>query len=178
MKIIVTLILVVGFLLDPHYSPADEGVMLDHVLAPFRHANIWHLAGNIFCLWMLHLNRTTTPSQQNPSKIPLYTPKECLGEPFRRILQGMAIAFICGFLRWKSPTIGFSGVLFAMVGVMWGECLAGGHGTNVKKVLNRFMTRCMPWAVVGMIIPHIDGMLHTACLLCGLFYGYLARSRR
>lgn len=197
MKPILTLLLVAGYLLYPHHSPASEGILLAHVLAPFRHANVFHLAGNIFCLWMLHLNRSA-PIPAHPSSSQLIPAKSqpdpspskklpSLGEaggglsswePLSRILQGVAITFLCGFLHWSSPTIGFSGAIFAMVGVMWGECLSDAHGTRIPKVLRRFATMCLPWAVVGIVIPHIDGVLHTACLLTGLFYGYLARARR
>lgn len=102
-KLLVSLVLVLSYLFLPRYgftafvpSAFPEGI-IQHILYPFSHANIWHLAGNILCLFMIR------------AKLHLTTSYLC--------------AVLCSFLPCfcEEPTTGFSGVLFCIVGISWGK---------------------------------------------------------
>jgi hypothetical protein len=76
-------------------------------------------------------------------------------------------------------TLGFSGVLFAIVGTKWGlyigEWSRQGATPMVRKYAGQFMMKILPFAIVGTIIPHVNWCLHTYCLLAGFAYGWLMR---
>lgn len=179
-KIFITIILSIIYLASTlHYIPLPTGEGLG-VRLPLPlggagggfvgllfHANIFHLLGNLFVLWMLQLDRNHTPH-----------------EGTNRIIEGCIIAVLCPFLPSfhidlpnfqlstinSQLTLGFSGAIFAIVGAMWGEAF---RKRPTKKTTSLFVTRCLPWAVVGIFIPHVDGMLHTYCLFAGLLYKLL-----
>ena len=142
-----------------------------HILYMLSHANIWHLAGNLLVL-LWWKGRLHLPSS-------------------------LAIAFVFSFLPvfglWPMGiTMGFSGVLFAMIGTQWGiycrhrssSChrsqrfFAGlsHHSLCISKGLiskptSIFLCRILPFAALGIFIPHINWCLHTYCLLAGFIYG-------
>ena len=165
-KLFITIILSIIYLASTlHYIPLPTGEGLGVGL--LFHANIFHLLGNLFVLWLLRLDRNHTPH-----------------EGTRRIIEGCIIAVLCPFLPSfhidlpnfqlstinSQLTLGFSGAIFAIVGAMWGEAF---RKQPTKKTIRLFVTRCLPWAVVGIFIPHVDGMLHTYCLFAGLLYKLL-----
>ena len=119
-----------------------------HILYIFSHANIWHLAGNLFVLWSM-------------------------GAPLC-LLPSMAIAVLCSFLPawglWPlGMTVGFSGVIFAVWGIKWGRYCRRAPFRHVAYA--EFCIRALPFALLGIVIPHINWCLHLYCLLCGLAYG-------
>ena len=145
-KLIVSIILVGSYFLLPKYGFTFHGPLIDHVLYPISHANIWHLAGNILCLWLL--------------RCPLH------------IFTTFVIAVLCSFLPcpqlplWgmdvTGPTMGFSGVLFAMVGISWGKV----HRFKDMILRNKW------FLIIPAFIPHINFLIHIYCLLAGYTYGY------
>lgn len=161
-KALITLVLVVWWLWLPlvGYYPVGEtdghtiGMIWGHLLWPLSHANVWHLAGNMYFLWLL--------------KERLYV-RECY-----------VIAVICSFLPvvpgvWSLfsageplSTVGFSGVLCAMIGVKWGAWIRGCHGMTAYWT---FAKRVLPFVAVGFLIPHVNWSIHLYCLLAGLAYG-------
>ena len=139
-KLILSCYLVGSYFLLPKYGFTFHGDIINHLLYPFSHANIWHLAANILCLWML------------PCQLHIFTT--------------FVFAVLCSFLPCfvTEPTMGFSGVLFAMVGISWGK-------------VHRF--RDMLWKnklylVVPAFLPHVNFMIHLYCLLAGYLYGRYA----
>lgn len=110
-----------------------------HILYPFFHANIFHLLGNLLALWMM----------------------KC--KPY--LLISLAIAILCSFIPSfvTEPTMGFSGVLFAMVGISWG--LIGRFKDMCKK--------CGPILLITLLVPHMNAYIHAYCLLFGYLYGTL-----
>ena len=96
-RIIITFLLTVCYLYAPAVGFVGCSISADHFLYPLCHANIFHLLGNILCLWML--------------RCPLYIPTT------------FVCAALCSFLPCLStePTMGFSGVLFSMAGISWGR---------------------------------------------------------
>ncbi len=150
-RLVVSLLLVGSYFILPKYGFTFHGPWVNHFLYPFSHVNIWHLAVNILCLWML--------------RCPLH------------LIASYVIAVLCSFLPSFSlfdyfvdgrcaicePTYGFSGVLFAIVGVSWGR-------------VNRF--RDMIWKnkwflFIPAFLPHVNFLIHIYCLLAGFLYGYL-----
>lgn len=145
-KLIVSIVLVGSYFFLPEYGFTFSATPLtNHFLYPLSHANIWHLAGNILCLWML--------------RCPLH------------IIATFVCAVLCSFLPCfvAEPTMGFSGVLFAMVGITWGK-------------IHRF--RDMLWRnkwilIIPAFLPHINFMIHLYCLIVGYLYGrYATRNKR
>ena len=152
-KLVVSCILVGSYFFFPKYgftsfNPTHPTDILSHILYPLSHANIWHLAANILCLWML--------------RCPLH------------ITATFVCAVLCSFLpcpllplygESDALTMGFSGVLFAMVGISWGK-------------ISRFkdMIRRNWWVlIVPAFLPHINFLIHLYCLLAGYCFGLCVR---
>ena len=146
-KVVVSLVLVFFFLFLPKYSfyPSQFSTLNSqlegHFLFAFSHANIFHLAGNVLCLYLL--------------KIRL------------RLPIALAVSFVCSWLpQWSlwgaEPILGFSGVLFAAVGIAWGR--AG--------QFKRMLRYCLLPTIVFGLFPHIAMTLHIYTLLLGYAIGY------
>jgi len=154
-KYTVMAVLVLWYILMPQtgYESSPDGNALEHAMSILSHANIWHLAANLFALWLVR-NR-------------MY------------LLPSLAIAFIMSFLPvwgiWQiGITMGFSGVLFAVFGIKWGVyCQDSADKSPLcgYEANWRFVTRVLPFAVCGILIPHINWCIHTYCLLAGFVYG-------
>ena len=168
-KVLVTVLLVVWYVGMPEtgYSPVGQtdghsgGTIWEHLLWPLCHANVWHLAGNVWVLWCM--------------KGRLYL-RECY-----------VMAVLCSLLPvvpgvWDIfsqaepvSTVGFSGVLCASVGVRWGEWMAkalrktAGNGGN--QAYWTFAKKVLPFVAVGILIPQVNWSIHLYCLLTGLAYG-------
>lgn len=131
-----------------------------HLMSIFSHANIWHLLGNVFVLYCLR-------------KFP--------------IIPATIIAFVVSFIPtfgnlWcvvgledMGITMGFSGVIFAMLGIMWGKHIRAyydKHWCYGLDALEEFSVKMLPWAVVGFIIPRVNWELHFYALIVGVLYGF------
>lgn len=157
-KAMVTALLVVCYLAVPAigYTPAG-GTIWEHILWPLSHANVWHLAGNLWVLWWLK------------------------GRIYLR--ESYVIAVLCSFLPampglWDilpigeatdtMATCGFSGVLCAMIGVKWGTWIKSG---NSIEAYGTFCKRVLPFVMLGFLIPHVNWSIHFYCLIAGVAYG-------
>ncbi len=148
-KAVITMLLTAWWLYGPvvGYSPAGSGTIQEHILWMVSHANIWHLLGNLWVLWLL--------------------------KGKMHIAESVIISFLCSWIPvfgiWDiGDTVGFSGVLCATIGIRWGEwCKSCGtmsaYGTFCKKVL--------PFVAVGALVPGINWCIHLYCILAGLIYG-------
>ena len=139
-KVIASVVLVVSYFAMPRFAFPGGGI-LGHVLYPLSHANIWHLAANIVCLWMI------------PCGLHLLS----------AYLVAVLRSFLPSFL--VESTCGFSGVLFAIVGMSWGRV------RRFKDMLwkNKW------WLVIPIFIPHVNALLHIWCLFGGFLVGYIWR---
>lgn len=110
-----------------------------HLLYSFAHVNIWHLACNLMVLWMIKNKMAVAPA--------------------------FIIAVIASYLPMygSSPTVGMSGMLFAMFGIMWGKI-------NKRKEALR---AGLPTIIITMLIPGVNGLLHLYCYLLGIAWGTL-----
>ena len=162
-KLFVCLVLVGSYFLLPKYGFTAFSFSLQppyfnpqpstfNLLYPLSHANIWHLLANILCLFML--------------RCPLH------------IFATYIIAVIASFIPspllldiifpplgegGEGVTMGFSGVLFAIVGISWGK-------------VHRFrdmLTKNIWFLIIPAFIPHINFLIHLYCLLLGYLYGHL-----
>lgn len=140
-KLLVSIVLVLTFVFLPKYGYLGYGDIWNHLLYPFSHANIFHLLANILCFWMIRCKTY--------------------------LLLCFIVSFLCSFLPSLScePTMGFSGILFAIVGMSWGR---SGRFLEMLK-------RNMWFLIIPMFIPHVNGLLHVYCMLAGyilgIFYG-------
>ena len=159
-KLLVTLILVAWYIWMPQvgFTAGMEGRA--HITYLLCHANIWHLAGNVFVLWMMRGKLHLLPA----------------------ILVAILSTFLPVFgsvwdgLLFDGQTMGFSGVLFAIAGVQWGR-LEWSKNTEHDRFIVRwsFFSKAVPWAFVFVLIPHINWSLHLYCMILGYIYGRCRR---
>ena len=146
-KTILTAIMVAVFLFMPRMGYTEDLLpLMPHFIYPFSHANVWHLAANILCLWCV--------------KCRMYA------------IQAYIMAVMCSFfpepaIFHQEPTMGFSGVLFAMVGISWGQAV----------MLKMMFRKNWVVLVVPFFIPHVNALIHIYCLFAGYVYGSICRSR-
>lgn len=132
----------------------SESDLISHFIYPFFHANIFHLLGNLLGIYFI-------------------------ARHIKSIIVSYFIAVIASFIAYSSmPTIGFSGVLYAFIG------LSGLlFNKNVSKVTIAIM---LIYVLIGLLLPTINGFLHITCLVLGcLFflikkklYGYIRDLQR
>ena len=145
-----------------------------HALYMISHAGFWHLAGNLFVLWLIR------------GKLYLW--------------RALALAFVCSFAPgigslWEifrgenvPLTVGFSGVLFAIFGIKWGFWCVGQHKGKISRrgrVLDeqrtavspervkKFFVRVVPFSLIGILVPHLNWTIHLYCLIGGFVVGML-----
>lgn len=142
-KVFVSIVLVGSYFLLPEYGFTFKGPLANHFLYPFSHANIWHLACNILCLFML------------PCSLHVLTTFVC--------------AVLCSFLPCfvSESTMGFSGVLFAIVGISWG---------NVHRFKD-MIWRNKWFLIIPAFLPHVNFLIHIYCLLAGYLVGLLPQMK-
>ena len=105
----------------------------------FCHANVWHMLCNLFVLWSIR-NRMDAVS-------------------------AYVVAVAASWLpMWvDEPTVGMSGMLFALFGIMWGRT-----GMAWKCVKTG-----APVIVLTMLFPNVNGLLHLYCYVAGFIIGLL-----
>lgn len=153
-KAVLTVMLAVGYVLMPAagYTPADTDSVWPHLVYMWSHAGVWHLAGNLFVLWLM--------------RRPLY------------LVPSVMIAFIVSYLpAWSlygdvGMTIGFSGVLFAIWGIKWGVYCTKRYGRHFSAcAMDEFARKALPFALIGIVIPHLNWCIHLYSLVFGYLYG-------
>lgn len=151
---ITSIIMVVSSLSFPKvgFLPARrEGfTLLSHIVFPLCHANVFHLACNLLCLYQL--------------RQPYY------------LIPSIIISFACSFLPCPVlvlnsyavefsylPIMGFSGILFAIIGIKWGRI----------GDLKRMFSRLWPFLLVTAFIPNVAFLFHLYCIIYGFTFGYM-----
>ena len=114
-----------------------------HALFALSHANVFHLAGNLLCLYLM--------------KIPL------------RLPLTLGISFVCSFIPvwsvWEVQAVcGFSGVLLASIGYAFGDAAWRNHS---GLWLKRMVKWCVVPTVVTGLLPHMAMAFHLYCLAAG-----------
>lgn len=141
-KLVMSIVLVVCYLVMPQYSFGGccqemTTKCTGHLLYWLSHANVWHLAANILCLWMI------------PCEL--------------HLTFAIIAAVSCSFLPCFIPeaTCGFSGVLFAIVGMSWGRV----HRFKDMLWRNKW------WLIIPLFLSHVNALLHVYCLVSGWLIG-------
>ncbi len=111
----------------------------NHIAYSFCHANVFHLAVNLMALWGIR-NKMSA-------------------------LLAFIVAVAASFLPMYvgDSTMGLSGFLFAVFGIMWGKT---GRWLEVSK-------KAMPFILITMLIPNVNGLLHLYAFIIGYFVGFL-----
>lgn len=101
------IILVIYYIFSPQVGYVWDGDLSGKLLYSFSHANIFHLLGNCFVIWIF----------KTPIRI-----------------EAFVIAVLCAFLPCfaTQPTMGASGVLFAHIGMCWAQ---NGNFKNMCKYI-------------------------------------------
>lgn len=141
LKLIITTILVVRYLLFPKVGFNPEGMagfdIYNNIVFPLSHANIFHLLCNILCLWYIR-------------RLSFYLP------------PAIAISFICSFFPENIHNImGFSGVLFSIIGLIYGE-----NNRGYDMIKNNWI-----FFFVTAFIPNVAVLFHIYCLIFSFFIG-------
>lgn len=150
LKSLLTFVMVLWYLLMPVTGYANGSIhpASAHFLYLWSHANIWHLAGNVFVL--------------------------CIMRGKLHLLPSLLIATICSFIPafglWPvGMTVGFSGVLFAIAGIKWGIYCRRAAFRHLAYA--DFCFKALPFALLGCIIPHVNWCIHLYCILAGFAFG-------
>lgn len=123
--------------------------LISHLTYPLSHANIFHLAANCLCLFLLRCP-LSLPVTYTIAVLSSFLPSFAFSS-FHISLSTFP------FPLSTEPTMGFSGVIFAMVGMSWGR-------------VHRFremLSRNKWFLIIPAFIPHINALLHLYCLLLG-----------
>lgn len=135
-KSLVSAVLLLSYLVLPKFGFPDGGIA-GHLLHPLSHANVWHLLANILCLWMLSCDLHLSVS--------------------------LIVSVVCSFIPCliSEPTMGFSGVLFAMVGISWGKV----------GMFREMLWRNKWFLIIPAFIPHVNALIHLYCFVTGYAAG-------
>ena len=158
-KLLVSVVLIAWYICMPQVGYTGDMESPAHLTYMLSHANIWHLAGNVFVLWMMRGRL--------------------------HLLSAIAIAFLASFIpsigsvwdgfAFDGQTMGFSGAIFAIAGTQWGYHIRYSYNEKRKAAEKDFVTKALPWAIVGVLIPHINWSLHLYCMMAGFIYGRCRR---
>lgn len=135
-KVVLTVILIASWVTMPDTLPD----WLQPLIYPLQHANIFHLAANIICLWMMSC-RLNIHITYPIAVLAAVIPSPSLSEIIYNIPH--------------EQTMGFSGVLFAIAGMAWGK----------TGQLKRMVKSNIPIILITAFIPHVNALIHLYCLL-------------
>lgn len=152
-KAILTVGMLLWWLLMPMTGyTADDCSLWPHVAYMWSHASVWHLAGNLFVLWIMR-----SPLRLLPSAV-----------------IAIAVSYLPAWSIWGDVgmTLGFSGVLFAMWGIKWGVYCSRRYGRRFSAcALDEFAMKAVPFAMLGIVVPHLNWCIHLYALITGYVYG-------
>ena len=152
-KAILTVGMLLWWLLMPMTGyTADDCSLWPHVAYMWSHASVWHLAGNLFVLWIMR-----SPLRLLPSAV-----------------MAIAVSYLPAWSIWGDVgmTLGFSGVLFAMWGIKWGVYCTRRYGRHFSAcALDEFAMKAVPFALLGIVVPHLNWCIHLYALITGYVYG-------
>lgn len=152
-KAILTVGMLLWWLLMPMTGyTAGDCSLWPHVAYMWSHASVWHLAGNLFVLWIMR-----SPLRLLPSAV-----------------IAIAVSYLPAWSIWGDVgmTLGFSGVLFAMWGIKWGVYCTRRYGRRLSAcALDEFAMKAVPFALLGIVVPHLNWCIHLYALITGYVYG-------
>lgn len=139
-KISIIVLLTVIYFFQPHVSEigfSDTSSVCSHFTYQFYHASILHLITNCIAFYV------------------------CLNERVFSVRKSLLIAYtisvICSFFLMRDiPTVGLSGLVFALLGIT--------YGSYVSKYNTLMVAICV---APGFFMPNVNAMLHLYCLMVG-----------
>ena len=163
-KMLVSLILGIWYFSQQQvgYGPMEWDPLV-HLQAMVSHANIWHLIGNIFVLTLLTYRLYLVPAV-------------IIGFVASYIPMMGTVWHLIGTEDGTPVVMGFSGVIFAIIGIMWGVQFHAYYRKSARYsmlIFEDFCTRALPWALIGFFIPHICWELHFYSLMIGFAWGII-----
>jgi len=133
-----------------------------HLTYNFQHANIWHLLVNSVAFWCVF------------KSLERHIP------PYKIITISLAVAIIASFIPpfYETPTVGASGMIYAMIGILVSITLppyiflftkvptSPNKSPMVFRLL--FWLSCIALMLtVGFFLPNSAGLLHLYCFVGG-----------
>lgn len=117
---------------------SDQALLLPaHILYMFEHVNVWHFVCNMIVLWGIKGRMDT--------------------------FSAIVIAVVASYIPtwYDKPTLGLSGFLFAVFGIMWGRV----------GCFKDCMKRGLPVIVLTLVLPGVNGLIHFYCYVLGYLLG-------
>lgn len=143
--------LVLSYFLLPEYGfttslTQQDTPLINHFLYPLSHANIFHLAANVVCILAMPC----------PLKLHITYPIAVLAS----FIPSPTLYDLFSVGGSMNPTMGFSGILFAAVGLSWGRI----HRFRDMVYRNRI------FLILPALFPNINALIHLYCLVLAYIY--------
>lgn len=124
------------------------------ILYPLFHVNIIHCALNVWCILSVVFIYDVFPLRLLLAYLCACSfPVDTLGAFYPSL---------------QVPTIGLSGVAFALMGSI---------SLEVKRVYY-YQAWMLFYLIMGMLLPAVNGWIHAYCYICGLIYSVIMYERR
>lgn len=136
---------IILFLVVPPIGFTCESGVSPHLVYMFFHANVFHLLGNMLCLYLVTTNR------------------------FISVVEHYTVAYLIAVASsWLScmsvPTIGLSGFVFAIIGML----------TPFVYCTRNIIIIALSLAL-GFVIPNSNGLIHLWSFTFGFLYGLVRK---
>lgn len=164
-KLTLTILVVVSFLMLPKvgYLPLGHGGfdITHNILFPLSHANVFHLICNILCLWQIRsVSRWVTPAVII-SFLASFLPVLTLS--FATDLISICSGAVLSEPTIVQPTMGFSGILFAILGLQYGFYDKG----------RQMLRNTWFFFLITAFIPNIAVLFHIYCIAMAFVAGWV-----
>lgn len=159
LKVIITILLTVPYLLGFKIGYTRDSGLTEHLLFPFSHANIFHLACNLLAIWAIKWRTANI---------------------FPSIVIGFAASYMPTLSDYPQPTMGASGIIFAAIGIIWGgyftrEYFKNWVERNVEVLADNmrkfFLFVVLPMSIM-LFLPNVNFALHLYALYLGMLYAF------
>lgn len=157
LKIIITIALVTPYIVGYKVGYTDYRNFGEHVTFVFSHANIFHLLCNLLAFWCVRGSM--------------------------HIIPAFAINLLASYIAPCSslPTMGASGVLFAVIGIKWGTYFANEYFNNwverdidiLKHNAKKFLLYVIAPMALMVLLPNVNYALHFCALCLAMIYAFI-----
>lgn len=121
----------------------DGSSVWSHFAFQFCHANIMHLGGNLLCLWFVLTDRWYSYAEQ--------------------MIFSITAAFTASYASSMAlPTLGFSGDVLALIGIMTPMIWSRRNALTIIATL-----------ALGFVVHGVNGWIHLWCYVLGLLYALI-----
>jgi len=159
LKVIISILLTVPYFLGFKMGYTRDSGLTEHLLFPFSHANIFHLACNLLAIWAIKWRSGT-------------------------IIPSIVIGFVASYMPtisdYPMPTMGASGIIFAAIGIIWGAYFTREYFKNwvernvevlTDNVRKFFLFVILPMTIM-LFLPNVNFALHLYALYLGMLYAF------